>query len=73
MKTVETATRNYARKCLMAFLEGDKSLNWLLGVVRSSGVRGSRLSEVFDGLRDYGDRGRYEEAAAACRRHGWLP
>jgi hypothetical protein len=57
----------------MAFLEGAKNLNWIVGTIRSSGLRGDRLAEVFDGLRHCGDQGRHAEAEAACRRQGWLP
>jgi hypothetical protein len=71
-KSVEDVTRNYARGALRAFLEGKKTLNWVVGMVRSSGVKGQRLTEVFDNLKDYGDPGRYYEARTACHEQGWL-
>jgi hypothetical protein len=73
MKSVEDATRNYARGALRAFLEDDKYLNWLIGMIKSSGVQGSTLAEIFESLRGYGNGQRYEEAMLACRRQGWLP
>jgi hypothetical protein len=45
---------------------------WVVGMLRSSGVRGQRLAEVFDNLKDYGDLARYQEAFTACREQGWL-
>lgn len=73
VKSVEDTTRNYARKSLMAFLDGEKTLNWIIGVIRSSGVRGSRLTEIFENLRGYeGNPVRYQEARTACREQGWL-
>jgi hypothetical protein len=68
VKTTEISIRNFARGALRAFLEDTKNLNWLLGMIRSSGVRGTRLVEIFENLRDYGNRQRYEEAVVACRR-----
>lgn len=72
VKTVEIAARNFARGALMAFLENTKNLNWLLGMIRSSGIRGPKLVDIFESLRNYGNRQRYEEAVAACREQGWL-
>jgi hypothetical protein len=71
-KSVEDVTRNYVRGALRAFLEGKKTLNWLVGMVRSSGLKGQRLTEVFDNLKGYGDPARYQEALAACREQDWL-
>lgn len=72
MKTTQQATRNYARGSLMAFLDDKKNLMWLLGVIRSSGVTGPRLQEVFTALKGYGNPMRYQEAHSACRAQGWL-
>lgn len=72
VKSVEITTRNYARGVLRAFLEGKKTLNWAVGMVRSSGVRGPRLTEIFENLENYGNPARYHEALAACREQGWL-
>jgi hypothetical protein len=71
-KSTEDVTRNYVRGALRAFLEGKKTLNWVVGMVRSSGVRGQRLTEVFDSLKNYSDPSRHQEAFAACREQGWL-
>ena len=72
LATVETATRNYARGAIMAFLQGKKTLNWLLGTIRSSGVRGERLSELFESLQHYGESDRHVQAASASREQGLL-
>jgi len=53
-------------------LEDKKNLNWAVGMVRSSGVRGPRLIEIFENLKNYGNPARYQEALAACREQGWL-
>lgn len=71
-KSVEETTRRYAQNSLRAYLEGAKTLNWIIGVIRSSGVRGNRLVDVFDRLRGYGDSVRYLEAKRACEDQGWM-
>ncbi len=72
VKNVTTTTRNYARGALEAFLEGKKSLNWAIGMIRSSGVKDQRLAEVFNMVKGYGDSNRRQEALTACRKQGWL-
>ncbi len=72
VKSPEETTRRYAQNSLRAYLEGQKNLNWIIGVIRSSGVRGSRLVQVFERLRDYGDPVRYLEAKTACEDRGWM-
>ncbi len=72
IKSMDEISRRYARGTLRAFLEGKQNLNWVLGVIRSSAVRGRRLSEIFDGNKGYGNSERYREALSACRDQGWL-
>ena len=72
VKSLKETTRRYARGALRAFLDGKKNLKWTLGIIRSSGVHGQRLSEIFEGEKGYGDFERYREALSACRDQGWL-
>jgi len=51
-------------------LDGKNSLKWILGVIRSSGVRGDLLMHVFMELESYGDRKLWEEALDAYKRKG---
>lgn len=71
-KSPEEAARRYAQNSLRAYLEGRKNLNWIMGVIRTSGVRGSRLVEAFERLRGYGDPVRYLQAKRACEDQGWM-
>ncbi len=66
------AALKYVKRSMAAYLDGKKGLKWILGVVRSSGVRGELLMRVFEELESYGDRRRWEEALEACRRRGLL-
>jgi hypothetical protein len=72
MKDLETWNRNYAKKTLWAFLDGKKNLNWLIGTIRYSRVRGKRLAEIFESSKSYGNPSRYQEALSACRKQGWI-
>lgn len=80
MKSLEESAIRYAEKSLMAFLEAGKyakdrkpkTLAWIIGVIRASGVRGQDLDAILKRLQDYGDGNRYRQAVAECRRQGWL-
>lgn len=72
IKSMDEISRRYACGSLRAFLEGKQNLNWIIGVIESSGVRGRGLSEIFEGQKGYGNSERYREAFSACRDQGWL-
>jgi len=73
VKPPDVSAFRYAKRSLMAFLDGEQSLDWIVGVIGSSGIHGERLAEIFNELRDYpGDPARYEQALEACREKGWL-
>ena len=66
------AAVNYVKKSMIAYLDGKNSLNWMLGVIRSSGVRGQLLLKVFEELGNYGERRRWEEALEACKKKEFI-
>jgi len=72
VKSMELATKKYARNSLRAYLEGKKNLDWALGVVRSSGVHGQALTEILEYLKGYSASDRYQEVFSACSKLGWL-
>lgn len=75
VKSGREYARRYALKCLMAYLEGSKNLNWIIGAIRWSvkeGLTLSDLSQLFERLQDYGDAHRYRQAKAACEERGWI-
>lgn len=49
VKPLDVAVRRYAQKSLMALLDGKKNLNWIVGVIISSGVKGGQLKDVLNG------------------------
>jgi hypothetical protein len=68
----EEGARRYALRCLIAFLSGEQTLNWIIGVIRESGVRDQSLADIFEQLEEYGDLERHKEALSACREEGWV-
>ncbi len=72
MKTGREAVENYTRKCLMAFVDGKQTLNWIIGVLRRSGVRGRALEEVFQRLQGFGNQERLQQVREQCHKEGWL-
>jgi len=75
VKTGREYAKRYALKCLMAYLDREQNLNWIVGAIRWSlkqSLTLSDLSQLFDRLQDYGDAHRYREAKAACEERGWI-
>ncbi|MDK2371897.1 MAG: hypothetical protein QI197_00705 [Candidatus Korarchaeota archaeon] len=66
------ASINYVKRSMIAYLDGKKNLNWILGVIRSSGLRGELLMRVFEELESYGRKDRWERALEACRKKKML-
>jgi hypothetical protein len=58
VKSTPEATRRYVRKSTMAFLEGEKDLKWISGVLRHSGLAKEPTMAILLPLRDYGDPNR---------------
>ncbi len=72
VKSVEETVKRYARNSLRAYLEGEKTLNWVVGIVRESGVRRQELADIFDFLKTHSETARYQEVYSKCKELGWL-
>ncbi len=72
MKTDQETVENYVRKSLMAFVEGKQTLNWIIGVIRHSGIRGRALEEIFQRLQGFGSTERLQQVREQCHQEGWL-
>ncbi len=54
---------------MRGYLKGKGSMNWVIGVIRSSGIRGTMLKSIMEELRKEGyDMGELEEE---CRKRGF--
>jgi hypothetical protein len=71
---IEEITRRLVRNSLETFLRGERSLNWIRGMIESSGVlrQEGMLQNIFDGLRGYGSLTRYQEILKECRKERWI-
>jgi len=66
IRSPEDAARRYARGSAQAFLDGEKNLNWITGVLASSGVGKPETALLLAPFRNYGKPGRAQEL------FGWL-
>jgi hypothetical protein len=60
IKSIEVATKRYIQKSTQAYLEGEKSVNWIKGVMQNS-ISRPEAQAILAGLRGYGDQSRYQQ------------
>ncbi len=58
VKTAEASTEKWIRRSIMAFLEGQRNLKWVVGVIGNC-VADAR--QMLVDLKNYGSRQRYQE------------
>lgn len=58
VKSVEIANERYIQKSTQAFLEGEKDMNWIKGVMQNS-ISRPEAQAILVSLRGYGDQTRY--------------
>jgi hypothetical protein len=57
VKTAEASTGKWIRRSIMAFLEGQRNLKWVVGVI---GNCVADAKQMLIDLKTYGDRQRYQ-------------
>lgn len=74
VRTTEISVMHYVRGSLEAFLDRKRTLNWIKGTIKHSGVQQYKgmLQDIFDGLRRYALLSRYKNILEECRKEGWL-
>ncbi|PIQ92827.1 MAG: hypothetical protein COV69_01030 [Parcubacteria group bacterium CG11_big_fil_rev_8_21_14_0_20_39_14] len=84
IKDIKTITKNYVEKPLMTFIEGGKytrdkkpqSLNWIMGIIRESGIEKEDLVKVFGGLKscpkEKDEVMRYNNVFEECQKQNYL-
>jgi len=84
IKSLDTSARRYAKNSLRAYIEGGKyakdkkpkNLNWLIGVIKSSGVKANTLIEIFNEMQNYPqneeEKSRLEIAFKECQNQKFL-
>jgi hypothetical protein len=76
---VEETARRYVKKSLITFLErstqsngrNPQNLSWVIGVVRSSGVRGDHLARILSDVQSEGASTELPKVIAECQRQRW--
>ncbi len=64
------ASPEYVKGVIRGYLRGKGSMNWVMGVIRSSGIRGTMLKSIMEELREEGyDAGELE---GECRKRGFI-
>lgn len=72
IKPLEEMERRWVEKSLLAFVNGEQNLHWIMGVIQRSGIRGEVLLRELDQVRGHGDQQRSDAALQACQERGWL-
>jgi hypothetical protein len=74
MEIFERTLLKYVRGSIEAYLENKRTLNWVKGVIKKSGILEYKnlLREIFDGLAHYRETPRYRELLKESLRMGWL-
>lgn len=74
MEIFEKSIIKYVRGSIEAYLEDKRTLNWIKGVIKKSGILEYKglLGEIFDGLVHYRYTPRYREILRECLREDWL-
>ena len=59
MKTAKEASQNWVKKSLQAYLEGEKNLKWIAGILR--GMNKDEVTAVLSSIGQYGSDERRKE------------
>ncbi len=70
-KSILEATRRYVKKSAMAFLDGEKDLKWITGVLEHSGLGKEPTMAVLLPLRNYGGRTRAQALFSWLESSNW--
>ena len=65
-----SGSNKWLKGSISAYLEGKKSLNWLIGTIERSGLRGDELRREIEGIR--GDEEKVRRILEECRRRGLI-
>ena len=70
VKPVERWKRKGIKHALTSYLDGEKNLNWTIGEIKYFYVGKETLKKIFDELKDYGDKSRFQAVMQECERQG---
>ena len=62
VKSNEEISKRYVRGSMDCFMRGEKNLNWIVGIIRSSGIRKDILKNLFSIYHEnYAEKPRFQE------------
>jgi len=70
--SAEEITEPYTEGSLKTFLKGKGDINWIIGTIKGSGVRGEKLKKIFYKLKKDSDLRRYRQIYQKCKKQGWF-
>lgn len=73
MKSPQGTAKRIVMGSVFSFLREEKNLNWIIGKIRSSGVRKNVLQELFSTIHEnYAQNTRFQELEKKCKELGYL-
>jgi hypothetical protein len=78
IRSQEESSKRYVMGSIDCFLRGEKSLNWIVGMIRSSGIEGTAILKNLFSI--YGSttfqapekNTRFQELEKACKQLGYI-
>jgi hypothetical protein len=73
VKSLEEISRRYVMGSIECFLRGEKSLNWIMGVIRSSGIKKTALQDLFASYRQsYAENTAFQALERSSKQLGYI-
>ncbi|MGA3193003.1 MAG: hypothetical protein ABSD73_10915 [Candidatus Bathyarchaeia archaeon] len=77
VKSAEQIVEKYVMGSMDSYLRGEKNLNWVIGMIRSSGLKKTVLQGLFSiyqstPFQDPRKNTLFQELYKACQQHGYI-
>ena len=84
VKSLEDTIKKYIEKSLLSYIEGGKytrdkrpkSINWIMGIIKKSGISKGKLEKIFDKLKSYPqdneEKDRFHLVLKECEKQGFF-
>jgi hypothetical protein len=73
VKSLEEISRRYVMGSMDCYLRGEKNLNWVIGMIRSSGIGNTALQDLFASYRQtYAENTAFQELEKSSKQLGYI-
>ena len=73
VKSQEETTKRIVMGSIFCYLRGEKNLNWVVGMIRASGLRKTVFRDLFSAVSaTYSQNVRFQELEKTCKKLGYL-